>query len=128
MKYSVIALFCLMMVVGCNQKEDDYIFEQAYLSSSSGIDTVSVNEPASIKLKAAMPNCCGAEFVLTEISSTAVSRTIRVDGRYKGDVPGLTMPEPKEFQYVFTPAQKGNFFLNYALRSGGYAVDTFFVR
>ena len=124
----MLVFFCVTAIVGCKRQEDNYVFDQANLSSKGEIDTVSVNEPVSITMTATMPNCCGAEFLLTEINSTDVSRTIKVDGRYEGDYPGYTMPETKQFQYRFTPSQKGNFFLYCAQSDGSYAIDTFFVR
>jgi hypothetical protein len=129
MKYAIMAFVCgATIIAGCKQEEDEYYYEQAYLSSSRGIDTVAVNQPAFVTLSCTMPNCCGAEFLVTETQSSLVSRTIRVDGRYKITGPMRAMPEKKEIQYTFTPSQRGHFFLNCTLRNGTYAVDTFFVR
>lgn len=116
------------MLAACTRKQDNYISEPAGLWSKSGIDTISVNEPANIILIAGMGNCCGAQFVLAEINSGAISRTIKVDAQYEKGYPHSTQPEEREIPYTFTPSQKGNFYLYYAQRNGTYNVDTFFVR
>ena len=125
--------FCLLIVLyfvssSCKGPDDNYTYVQAYTSVDKSVDTVEVNKSALITIYGTMPNCCGAQLIVTELNSTINSRTFKVEGRYAGKEPHMTMPEGLSTPYSFVPTERGYFYIHLAQRGGTYLTDTFVVR